>query len=192
MKNLKNSLFFMACALTFGCQTSKVFEIKTHLDKDGSGRLSDLQVVSINSDRIRHECYFMNAETENNWRHQYFMYILNDKNEVISAMYPTNQDDEDCLSHLKKVEKVFKKVSKVKMCLRGEYKKISELNELYDFGQLGQHKESYSPMNFDSICSEKECYSVNETWTKTCPGFVKHERPVDKTRYKWEDSKTRK
>lgn len=104
------------------------------------------------------------------------MYILNHKNEVLWAMYPTNQGDEECLSHLKKVEKIFKKQAQVRMCLRGEYKKDKEQLEMRDFGKLGKHKDTYDSMQFDSICNSKECYSINETWTTTCPGFVKHER----------------
>lgn len=192
MRNLKISLFFIACIVLLGCQSSRVFEIKTHLDKSDSHGINDLQVVSVSTDRIKQECYFINAEAENSWRHQYFMYVLNDKNEVITVMHPTNQDDEQCLSHFKKVEKILKKVSKVQMCLRGEYKKNFELNELYDFGHLGLHKESYKSMSFDTICNEKECYSINETWTDTCPGFVKHERSTDKTYYKRQDSKIKK
>ena len=192
MRNLKISLFFITCVCALSCQTPKVFEVMTYLDNKDSHGLNDLQVVSVNSDRIKHECYFMNAEDENYWRHQYFMYVLNDKNEVISVLYPMNQDDDQCLDHLRKVEKILKNESKVKMCLRGEYKKVSELSELYNFDHLGSHKESYNSTTFDSICNSKECYSINETWTNTCPGFQKHERPIDKTHYKWEDSKMNK
>jgi hypothetical protein len=173
MQKLKNNVLLILTIFSAGCQTSKVFEIKTHLR---GGGMDDLQVVSIDSDRIKHECYFMNAEAENNWRHQYFMYILNEKNEAIPVMYPTNQGDEECLAHFKKVEKVFKKEPKVRMCLRGEYIKNIQTSEMHDFGKLGRHLDVYDSMQFDSICNSKECYSINETWTTTCPGFVKHER----------------
>lgn len=64
MKNLKKSnlvfvvLIFFAC----GCQTTHHFKMTT-LEKE------ELNVVEIDRNRVIQECYFMNAEKENNWRH---------------------------------------------------------------------------------------------------------------------------
>ena len=174
MANLKNKIILiLSFSLLFSCQSKKVFEIKT---QNNGGGLSDLQTVIVNSNRIIHECYFLNAESENKWRHQYFMYILDDQNRVVSVMNPTNQGDEECLDHLKKVEKILKKSEKVKMCLRDELIKDNSSLELHDFGKLGKHADFYDTLYFDSICNAKECFSINETWTNTCSGFKKNTR----------------
>jgi hypothetical protein len=173
MKNLKTDLLYIFCIIFMGCQNTKVFEIKTYPD---GGGVNDLQIVNVDTDRIKHECYFMNAEAENNWRHQYVMYILNDENHVIPVLFPTNQGDVECLAHLKKVEKIFKYEAKVSMCLRTEYKRDLMKKDVQDFGKLGKYVNGYDPLTFDSICNSKDCYSINETWTNTCPGFEKNFR----------------
>lgn len=170
MKNLKrNSPFFLVVfVLTFGCQSPQKFKIKTY-EKE------ELHVVEIDSRRIIQECYFMNAEKENNWRHQYSLNMLNDKNEVISAFFPTNQGKSECLAHLKKVEKILKNQSRVKLCLRAPLEKMNSDKskpEIYDFGPLGKHESPYYALTFDTICNSNECFSISDTWTYTCPSFT--------------------
>ncbi|MES2803713.1 MAG: hypothetical protein V4654_14570 [Bdellovibrionota bacterium] len=53
------------------------------------------------------------------------MYILNDKNEVIPVMHSLNQDKTSCETQIQKVKKILKKSSEVKICLRGDIKKIN-------------------------------------------------------------------
>lgn len=171
MKNLKNNLVFLILVLFLNaCQSTKNFEMK-------SDEKAELNIVEISTNRIIQECYFINAEKENNWRHQYILNMLNERNEVIPVFYPTNQGKTECLSHLKKVEKILKKESQVKLCVRGQLEKIASGNfppEFYDFGPLGKHESPYYSLTFDTICNSKDCYSINETRTTTCPGFEKH------------------
>lgn len=103
MKSSKrsNSIFLVLVVLLCSCQNTHSFKMSI-LEKE------ELSVVEIDRNRIIQECYFMNAEKENNWRHQYILYMLNEKNEAIPAFYPTNQGKEECLAHLKKVEKILK------------------------------------------------------------------------------------
>ena len=164
-----NFIFLILTQFLMGCQSSKDFEIKSYNN-------NKLHVVKISTDRIEHECYFLNAEKENIWRHQYFLRLLNDKNEVLIAMYPTNQSDDKCDAHKKKVEKIFKKEKYVTLCVRDELIPDPDYRDLYDFGSLGKHRQTYDPLFFDSICNSSECYSINETWTNTCPGFKKQVR----------------
>jgi hypothetical protein len=117
----------------------------------------------------------MNAEKENNWRHQYSLNMLNDKNEVISAFYPTNQGKEECLAHLKKVSQILKNQTRVKLCIRGRiepFKQAYSPAEIHDFKELGKHEVRYSAFTFDSICNSKDCFSISDTWTYTCPDFI--------------------
>ena len=158
----------MTSLLFSSCQSVSVFEIKT-FDK------KELHVIEVDSNRIIQECYFMNAEKENNWRHQYILNILNDKNEIIQVFYPTNQDDQQCLHHLKKVEKILKKSPRMRLCVRDKLKiddsKI--LPETHDFGPLGKHVSPYDALTFDTICNSSDCVSISDTWTYTCPEFLK-------------------
>jgi hypothetical protein len=115
------------------------------------------------------------AKAENSCRHHYYMYILDDKNNVFKAQYPTDQDIDSCMDHLKKIEKIFKNFDTVTMCIRGDInKKDPDLKRLVDFKQLGKHSGGGQLLDFDSICNSKGCYSINETWIDTCPGFLKH------------------
>lgn len=174
MRHLKGSsiilslLFFIA-----GCQSAQVFNINTfHTNGE------DLHVISVNSDRVRQKCLFFNAEAENNWRHQYFLYILNDKNEVLEFMQSTNQDKTTCESQVNRIEKILQSEPQVRLCVRSELKKkpqSSEIqNEVIHFGSLGDHGVSYESLTLDSICNSKKCVSNNSVWVNTCPGFVKH------------------
>lgn len=177
MKNLKkNNLLIPLLALfVSGCQSTKNFEIKTLSIKEEG----DLNVIEVSSDRVIQECYFMNAEKENNWRHQYVLYLLDDKNEVIPVYYPTNQGKKECLAHFKKVEKVLKTARRLhqplKLCARDKLEKMTDskdtIPEFHDFGILGRHDSNYWALTFDTICSEKNCYSISDTWTYSCPGF---------------------
>jgi hypothetical protein len=116
----------------------------------------------------------MNAEKENNWRHQYILYMLNEKKEVIPVYNPTNQGKKECLAHLTKVEKILKNGSSLKLCVRGRVEKLSNplsVPEIYDFGTLGKHQLTHHALTFDTICNSKECFSISDTWIYTCPGF---------------------
>lgn len=174
MKNLKNnSIFLSLYSFIIGCQSAPVFNIDTvHTEAD------DLHIIQTRSNRIQQKCLFLNAEVENNWRHQYFMYVLNDKNEVLEIMQPTNQDKDTCLSQVRKVEKILQSESQVKICARDELKiniQDSESQNVFvQFGSLGSRKVAYESLTLDSICNSKKCLSNNEVWVNTCPGFAKN------------------
>ena len=75
MSNLKNSLLFLVLsALVSGCQSIQKFKMIT-LEKE------ELHIIETDSNRVIQECYFMNAKNENNWRHQYSLNMLNEKND---------------------------------------------------------------------------------------------------------------
>jgi len=172
MKNLKTSNFFFLMAfvlLISGCRSTGSFKMKTL-------ETTELHVIEINSNRIIQECYFMNAEKENNWRHQYSLNMLNEKNEAISVFYPTNQGKRECMAHLKKVEKILKNQTRVRLCVRDRLEKMIDNKskpEIHDFGALGKHQSPYYALTLDTICNSKECYSLSDTWTTTCPDFKK-------------------
>lgn len=171
MKNLKrnNYLFSIFLILLCSCQSTQKFKMTT-LEK------KELNIIDVDTNRIIQECYFMNAERENKWRHQYILNILNEKNEVIPVHYPTNQGKPECLAHLKKVEKILKKERRVRLCVRNRLEKMNMDDsppEFYDFGALGKHESPYYSLTFDTICNSKECFSISDTWTYTCPGFGK-------------------
>ena len=164
-----NLAFLILFTLVCGCQSTKNFKMTT-FEKE------ELNVVEIDSHRIVQKCYFMNAEKENNWRHQYILSMLNEKNEAITVFNPTSQGKQECLAHLKKVEKVLKKEPRVRLCVRDLLEKMIDDKsnpETHEFGSLGQHESPYYALTFDSICNSKECYSISDTWTYTCPGFKK-------------------
>lgn len=173
MPNLKNNCYFLSFISIFsltGCQTKDVFELSSFDTKNSP---KALHVVTVNSDHIKQECLFLDAEAENNWRHQYMMYILNKDNEVIPVMYAIHQEKSVCLEHFKNVEKILHQDSIIKMCLRDKLKNDPISNEIQDFGLLGKHPVTFESLTFDSICSSKNCFNVNEAWTETCPGFKK-------------------
>lgn len=169
MKNLKKSdlIFLVFAVFLCGCQSSHSFKMTT-LEKE------ELNIIETDRNRIIQECYFMNAEKENNWRHQYVLYILNEKNEAIPAFYPTNQGKEECLAHLNRVEKILKNQTRIRLCVRDHLEKMPSDQfepEVHDFGPLGKHMSPYYALTFDTICNSKECLSISNTWTHTCPGF---------------------
>ncbi|MBC7419113.1 MAG: hypothetical protein H7328_00145 [Bdellovibrio sp.] len=168
MANLRiNNFFLINVIFIASCQSSQNFKMVT-LEKN------ELHTIEIASNRIVQECYFMNAEKENKWRYQYSLNMLNEKNEVVSAFYPTNQGKQECLAHLKKVEKILKAESKVRLCVRDKLKKMIDDDsdpEFHDFGNLGKHESPYYALTFDTICNSKKCYSISDTWTQTCPDF---------------------
>lgn len=175
MRHLKNNSRFLLllCFFIAGCQSTPAFEIETFHTK-----ADDLHVVRVRSDRVRQNCIFLNAEAENNWRHQYFMYILNDKNEVLEIMQSTNQDKDTCQAQVNAIEKIIKSEPQVKLCARGELKtnppNPKMQSGLIRFGKLGNYRTSYESLTFDSACNSKKCVSNNSVWVNTCPGFIKH------------------
>jgi hypothetical protein len=177
MQTSKSSLLLLTlCFCISACQSTQVFKLKTFPAAKQSN-LNDLHVIHLNSDRVRQKCLFFNAEAENNWRHQYLMYVLNDKNEVLEIMQPTNQDEESCYSQVRTIEKILQAESQVKICVRDELRKSIQdpggQNEFIQFGSLGSHKLTYESLTLDSICNSKKCLSNNEVWVNTCPGFTK-------------------
>jgi hypothetical protein len=158
MKNLKNNFFLLLTFSFFGCVTQSVFEINSFPSKDG---YDDYHAIKVNSNRIVQECLFLNAEDENKWRHQYTMYVLNDKGEVIPVMYSIHQEKSVCLAHLKKVEKILKKDQQVKLCVKDKLTADISDSTLYDFGALGKHFARYDLLTFESICNSSECYNYN-------------------------------
>lgn len=158
--------------LVTGCQSAPIFNIETFHTK-----ANDLHVIEVRTDRIRLKCLFLNADAENNCRHQYFMYVLNNKNEVLEIMESTHQDEDTCSSQKHRIEKILQSGSQVKICVRDELKNVRDAKEqetLVQFGTLGSHKVNYEALTFDSICNSKKCLSNNEAWVNTCPGFAKH------------------
>lgn len=168
MIQLKNEFIFCFIFISsFGCQTNKIFEMKTDVAKK-------LNTISIDSNRVIQECYFLNATEENNWRHSYLIHMLNQKDEVITATYPITLDKEACNEHLKKVEKILKKDSTVTLCIRDILEKDSRpdpIPEIVDFGSLGKFFSPYDFLTFDRICNSKDCVSISDTWLTTCPEF---------------------
>lgn len=173
MPHLKSSLTAISLYLFIaGCQSTPIFNIETFHTK-----ANDLHVIQVQSSRVQQKCLFFIAEAENNWRHQYFMYVLNDKNEVLEIMQPTNQDKDSCYSQVQKIDKILQSESQVKICVRDEFKNLQDSHEQkapIQFGSLGSYKVNYEALTFDSICSSKRCLSNNEVWVNTCPGFIKH------------------
>jgi hypothetical protein len=172
MQNLKNSLFlFFFSSLISACQSTKAFRLETFPDLKG-----ELHIIQTNSDRVQQKCLFMNAEGDNNWRHQYFMYVLSDKSEVLEVMESTHTDGDSCSSQFHAVEKILKAEPQVKICVRDELRKSQvpdAQRELILFSSLGQHKVTHQGLTFDTICNSKKCVGDNSPWVDTCPGFVK-------------------
>lgn len=161
MKNLKsNRLCILSFLFLFACQSAPVFEIKT-FPKPPQAKLDDHHVIRVKSNRIQQECLFFNAEAENKWRHQYFMYILTDKDEVLPIMHVINQDGETCQKQLRKIQKVLKQEAHVKVCANSDLEKIKKFNPEdtpIQFEQLGKYKVAYEPLFLDSICNSKDCF----------------------------------
>lgn len=177
MTNLKSNLLRLSFLFfIFGCQSSQVFELKTFPAKKTS-HSNDLHTILVNSNRVKQKCLFYNAEAENNWRHQYLMYILTDKNEVLEIMHPTNQDKESCFAQMHKIEKILKEDSKVKLCVRDELKVIdqssTEPSDVIQFAPFGNYSLTFESLTLDSICNSKKCFNHNEAYVTTCPGFAK-------------------
>ncbi len=178
MQTLKsNFLLFALCFNISACQSTKVFNLKTFPEANES-HPNDIHIIEVNSDRIRQKCLFFNAEAENNWRHQYLLYVLNDRNEVLEIMQPINQDKDSCYSQIHTIEKMLQAETQVKICVRDELKNsqqdLQSHMEPVQFGPLGNHMVRYESLTLDSICNSKKCLSNNAMWTNTCPGFTKH------------------
>lgn len=169
MKFSKSShlLILAWAAVALGCQSTQGFRL-TSLGYD------EIHVVETATNRVVHECYFVNAAAENNWRYQYFLYLLDEKNRVIPVLYPTNQGDVECKAHLKKVEKILARATHVKLCLHDRLRASNDPrdhNQSVNFGELGIHTWSYEGLTFDRICDAKECYALQDVFSSTCPTF---------------------
>jgi len=178
MAILKNNYFFaILFSLASACQSTQTFDLQTFPADQGSN-LDDLHIVSVDSNRIQQKCLFFNAEAENKWRHQYLMYVLNSRGEVFEIIHPFNQDEASCQSQVRKIEKVLK-ADRVRICVRNELKLVPEeqitQTEVIQFGPLGHHKIRYESLTLDSICNSDKCFSNNDIWVNTCPGFTTHE-----------------
>jgi hypothetical protein len=173
MATSKNKICLIYFSLFLvGCQT---FNLNTHQSPDGDSD-RDLHTVHVTSNRVRQECGFLDASDENHWRHQYVMYILNEKNEVFEIMHPINQVRETCEANKKRIEKILSSDLVVKICLReglvgSERDKEVDYNYV-DFGKLGRHLIKFEGLEFDSICNLKECFRNEHFYPlENCPGF---------------------
>lgn len=165
MPIFKNNYFIFFFLFILGCQSASVFNLKTVSDGENN-RAYDQHIIYVKSNRVQQECLFYDAEAENKWRHQYLMYILNDKNEVLPIMYAINQEGGICKEQLKKIQKILKQDEYVKVCADSNLKKRSadeSDNDRVDFGQLGKHKVSYEALFFDGICNSKGCFIYKNT-----------------------------
>lgn len=174
MEYLKNRiLLILFCIFASGCLSTKAFDIRTeHIEG------LNFQIIDVASNRVRQECIFLDAEAENNWRHQYLMFVLNDRNQVLEIAYDINMDKESCREQIAEVQKILKTDPYVKLCARDELKeKTSEKGSWEDkveFRSFGVHQVHFESLTFDSICNSKTCYGDNSAWTYTCPGFPKN------------------
>jgi hypothetical protein len=105
MWNLRSKLVLSSLFIC-ACQSTNHFNLVTFHTGDG-----DLHVIEVKSNRVRQECLFLNAEAENIWRHQYLMYVLNDKNEILEIMQPTHQDKDSCNTRAREIEKLLRSES---------------------------------------------------------------------------------
>jgi len=175
MQILKNNLFILLFFQIFsGCQTSRDFKIQSVPNEP-----NDLHVIQVKSSRIYQKCLFLNAEDESNWRHQYYIYILSDKKEIYEIRQPHHQDRETCNSQLKKIEKILQTESQVRLCIRDKLKNNLEesknLNVITQLDKVDVGSATYESVTLDSICNSKKCFSNNDLWVNTCPGFAKIE-----------------
>lgn len=177
MKKLNSKYLLMPLFLFMSsCQSTTDFIFRTLDEKEAGGR-DLLHIIHVNSNRVQQKCLFLNAEAENNWRHQYLMYILNDKNQVVEIMQPTNQDKESCYSQLHQIERLLKLEQQISVCVRDQLKKSTldadEKDHFVQFKSLGKHSVVYDSLTLDSICNSKRCFNNNNIWTNTCPGFTR-------------------
>lgn len=173
MQSLKGSaILAFSCLLSWGCQTPVPFSINTH-----RAPTDILHTIKVRPGRVLQKCIYLHAEAENRWRHQYFMYVLTDQNEVLEIMHATNQDRTTCNSQTQKINRVLQTKQLVKICVRDELKERTLTTEIPDkiinFSNLGSHKVAYNTLTFDSICNNRRCFSSNEAWVNSCPGFTK-------------------
>lgn len=170
MTYLRNStILTLLLWLSVSCASHRIvkFSIDSHPSTTGG---DNLHVVTLSSDRIQQECIFYNAEAENNWRHQYMMYILNNADEVIPIMHSLNQNKSDCAKQIKNIKNIYQKSTQVKLCLRGDIKAPHPYPEKINFGKLGQHTIKYNELWLQAVCNDKTCYS-DDAYINTCPGF---------------------
>lgn len=174
MKILKNNLFILLSFQIFSaCQTSRDFKIQSLPDEP-----NDLYVIQAKSSQIYQRCLFLNAEDESNWRHQHYIYILSDKKEIYEIMQPHHQDRETCYSQMKKIETILQTESQVKLCIRDKLEEnLQDSKSLDVITQLDKVEvggATYESQTLDSICNSKKCFSNNDLWVNTCPGFTKN------------------
>jgi hypothetical protein len=165
MQNLRNNLITFLFILVAGCQSAPVFEVQTFLAPPET-KLDDRHVIRIQSNRVQQQCLFLSAEAENRWRHQYFLYLLTDKNEVLPVMYNINQDGEGCQKQIKKIQKILNQELEVKVCANSQLNKrsneVDRENWIVQFERLGSHKVIYDALFLDAICNSKNCFAYNE------------------------------
>ncbi len=171
MQNLKNSfLVVLIFAFHISCQTTTNYK-KQSMQIEGL----DYHIVNVSPERISQKCLYLGGEDGNEWRHQYLMFVLTDKNEVLEVEYPFNMDKKYCKKKTAEINKILNNSENVKMCIRNELKGKQSENESWEdeasFGPLGKHKIKYKTLHFDSICNSKKCYGDNTFYTHTCPGF---------------------
>ncbi len=174
MTNLRSSLVVVLLnSLILGCQTTRDFRIQSIPNEP-----NDLHVIQVKSSHVYQRCLFFNAEAENNWRHQHLIYIFSNKNEVFEIVQPHDQDRETCYSQIKKVEKILQAESHVRFCIRDKLIKNPQASE--NLGMINQVEKielgsaTYESQTLDSVCNSKKCFSNNDLWVNTCPGFTKN------------------
>ncbi len=174
MRHLQKNNFLTLVLILSGCITQPTFKITSH--KFEPKKVDPMHTIIVNSNRVIQECYYMNAETPENWRHHYFIYILKNDNTVLTLTQGSDIDAESCNIQLKKINKILEKENFVRICARGNYEKDPNITDskFYDFKSLGQHKTSTEQMDLDIICNSKNCFSNNGVYTNTCPGFPKY------------------
>ncbi|MCM2282778.1 MAG: hypothetical protein NDI61_13140 [Bdellovibrionaceae bacterium] len=161
MQHLRNNLLLILTFLAAGCQSAPVFEVQT-LPASPKTKLGDRHIIRIQSNRVRQECLFLNAEAENKWRHQHFMYLLTDKNEVLPIMYSINQEGGVCREQLNRIQKILDRETKVVICANSELTKTIKEDERFDspvhFRGLGTYKIVYDALFLDAVCNSKGCF----------------------------------
>lgn len=160
MQHSKSNLLLILLIFAVGCQSTRVFEVQT-FSAPPETNLDDRHMIRIQANRVRQECLFLNAEAGNKWRHQYFMYLLTGKNDVLPVMFAINQEGSVCQKQLKRIQKILDRDKEVTICANSELTKISKKDERTDpiqFGHLGTHEIAYDTLFLDAVCDSKDCF----------------------------------
>lgn len=172
MQHLKNNLLLILTFLAAGCQSVPVFEVQT-LPAPPKTKLGDRHIIRIQSNRVQQECLFLNAEAENKWRHQYFMYLLTDKSEVLPIMYSINQEGSVCREQLNRIQKILDRAPEVTICANSELTKNIKEDERIDspvhFRHLGTYTVVYDALFLDAVCSSKDCFVYKDVPSCSVP-----------------------